>query len=119
MYGKGGAFTLSLIVLQCRKSTDSNDSLYNSWQVLEHNKISDRWTDKGGGGSDQQHTAPLHFNNKRTSIRSKWMYLTLLNSRSPKIFPICHPWSVNYHTNEILMMKILNYTFFSTQQIIH
>lgn len=50
MYGKGGAFTLSLIVLQCRKSTDSNDSLYNSWQVLEHNKISDRWTDKGGGG---------------------------------------------------------------------
>lgn len=49
MYGKGGAFTLSLIVLQCRKSTDSNDSLYNSWQVLEHNKISDRWTDKGGG----------------------------------------------------------------------
>lgn len=73
---------------------------------------------RGGGGSGQ-HTAPLHFNNKRTSIRSKWMYLTLLNSRSPKIFPICHPWSVNYHTNEILMMKILNYTFFSTQQIIH
>lgn len=60
MYGRGGAFTLSLIVLQCRKSTDSNDSLYNSWQVLEHNKISDRWTDKGGGGSGQ-HTAPLHF----------------------------------------------------------
>lgn len=72
---------------------------------------------RGGGGSGQ-HTAPLHFNNKRT-IRSKWMYLTLLNSRSPKIFPICHPWSVNYHTNEILMIKILNYTFFSTQQIIH
>lgn len=49
---------------------------------------------------------PLHF--KKRGLRSKWMYL------SPKIFPTCHPWSVNYmyHTNEILMIKILNYTFF-------
>lgn len=59
MYGKGGAFTLSLIVLQCRKSTDSNDSLYNSWQVLKHNKISDRWTDKGGGA--QVSIQPLYI----------------------------------------------------------
>lgn len=80
MYGKGGAFTLSLIVLQCRKSTDSNDSLYNSWQVLEHNKISDRWTDKGGGAQISMQS--LYILTTR-GLRSKWMYLSLFKFKIP------------------------------------
>lgn len=34
------------------------------------------------GGGSGQHTAPLHFNNKRT-IRSKWMYLSLFKFKIP------------------------------------
>lgn len=56
MYGRGGAIILSLknccCFFQSRKPSESNVSLCNSWQVLEHNKhdkISEIWTDKKGG----------------------------------------------------------------------
>lgn len=70
MEGVGHSFYLLKIVVfffQSRKPSESNVSLCNSWQVLEHNKhdkISERWTDKKGG--TLAYLVPLHFNKKRT-----------------------------------------------------